>query len=112
MPDTNIEFLATLESIIRQRLEEEPKGSYTAELVAQGDKRVAQKVGEEAIELALASAAGDREEQLAEAADLIYHLLVLWAEQGIKPEEVFAELESRAGTSGVEEKQSRTGDDS
>jgi len=95
MPDTNIEFLATLESIIRQRLEEEPKGSYTAELVAQGDKRVAQKVGEEAIELALASAAGDREEQLAEAADLIYHLLVLLASKEIRLGEVAEKLEQR-----------------
>ena len=95
MPDTNIEFLATLESIIRQRLEEEPKGSYTAELVAQGDKRVAQKVGEEAIELALASAAGNREEQLAEAADLIYHLLVLLASKEIRLGEVAEKLEQR-----------------
>jgi len=95
MPDTNIEFLATLESIIRQRLEEEPKGSYTAELVAQGDKRVAQKVGEEAIELALASAAGDREEQLAEAADLIYHLLVLLASKEIRLGEVAENLKQR-----------------
>jgi phosphoribosyl-ATP pyrophosphohydrolase/phosphoribosyl-AMP cyclohydrolase len=95
MPDTNIEFLATLESVIRQRLEEEPKGSYTAELVAQGDKRVAQKVGEEAIELALASAAGDREEQLAEAADLIYHLLVLLASKEIRLGEVAEKLEQR-----------------
>jgi phosphoribosyl-ATP pyrophosphohydrolase/phosphoribosyl-AMP cyclohydrolase len=95
MPDTNIEFLATLESIIRQRLEEEPKGSYTAELVAQGDKRVAQKVGEEAIELALASAAGDREEQLAEAADLIYHLLVLLASKEIRLGEVAEILKQR-----------------
>ncbi len=95
MADTNIEFLATLESIIRQRLEEEPKGSYTAELVAQGDKRVAQKVGEEAIELALASAAGDREEQLAEAADLIYHLLVLLASKEIRLGEVAEKLEQR-----------------
>ena len=95
MPDTNIEFLATLESIIRQRLEEEPKGSYTAELVAQGDKRVAQKVGEEAIELALASDAGDREEQLAEAADLIYHLLVLLASKEIRLGEVAEKLKQR-----------------
>ncbi len=95
MPDTNIEFLATLESIIRQRLEEEPKGSYTAELVAQGDKRVAQKVGEEAIELALASAAGDRDEQLSEAADLIYHLLVLLVSKDISLGEVAGHLERR-----------------
>ena len=95
MPDTNIEFLATLESIIRLRLEEEPKGSYTAELVAQGDKRVAQKVGEEAIELALASAAGDRDEQLSEAADLIYHLLVLLVSKEISLGEVAGHLERR-----------------
>jgi phosphoribosyl-ATP pyrophosphohydrolase/phosphoribosyl-AMP cyclohydrolase len=83
MTDSNIDFLVTLENIIRQRIEEKPKGSYTAKLVSQGNKRIAQKVGEEAIELALATTDGDRDEQLSETADLIYHLLVLLAKNGI-----------------------------
>lgn len=95
MTDSNIDFLATLESIVRQRLEDKPAGSYTAELVAQGEKRVAQKVGEEAIELALATTAGDRNEQLDEAADLIYHLIVLLVSEGISLSEVAATLRLR-----------------
>lgn len=83
MTNANLDFLTTLESIIRQRIKDRPEGSYTARLIAQGDKRVAQKVAEEAVELALASAAGERDEQLAEAADLIYHLLVLLVSKGI-----------------------------
>lgn len=83
MNKTNLDFLATLESIIRQRINDRPEGSYTAKLVAQGDRRIAQKLGEEAIELALASTAGDRNEQLNEAADLVYHLIVLLVSKGI-----------------------------
>lgn len=95
MTDSSIEFLATLENIIRQRLDDRPDGSYTAKLVAQGDKRVAQKVGEEAIELVLATTAGDRNEQLEEAADLIYHLLVLLVSKGISLGDVNEILKNR-----------------
>jgi len=83
MTGSDTDFLVTLEQIIRQRIEDRPEGSYTAKLVARGNKRVAQKVGEEAIELALATTDGDRDEQLAETADLIYHLLVLLVSNGI-----------------------------
>lgn len=83
MSDSDTDFLVTLEQIIRQRINDKPEGSYTAKLVAQGNKRVAQKVGEEAIELALATTDGDRDEQLAETADLVYHLLVLLVNNGI-----------------------------
>lgn len=95
MMDSNIEFLATLEGIILQRIEDKPDASYTAALVAQGDKRVAQKVGEEAIELALAITAGDRDEQLEESADLVYHLLVLLASKGISLGDIAKKLEKR-----------------
>jgi phosphoribosyl-ATP pyrophosphohydrolase/phosphoribosyl-AMP cyclohydrolase len=95
MTDSNIEFLATLENIIRQRLEDKPDDSYTAQLVAQGDKRVAQKLGEEAIELALATTAGDRNEQIDEAADLVYHLLVLLASKGLSIADVAEKLRQR-----------------
>lgn len=89
------EFLDRLEAIIAARLENPASGSYTAQLSEAGTKRIAQKLGEEAVELALASVAGDREEILNEAADLVYHLLVLLRNQNISLEEVSAKLESR-----------------
>ena len=95
MTQANIEFLTALENIIRQRLEDKPSDSYTAQLVADGGRRAAQKVGEEAIELALAATAGDRAEQLEEAADLVYHLIVLIADKGISLEEVVEVLKQR-----------------
>ncbi len=95
MSTGKLEFLEELEQIIVDRLENPVDGSYTSGLAAQGQKRVAQKVGEEAIELALASVAGDRLEALNEAADLIYHLLVLLNNQGIKLGDVVTTLESR-----------------
>jgi phosphoribosyl-ATP pyrophosphohydrolase/phosphoribosyl-AMP cyclohydrolase len=70
-------FLANLERVIAQRDEDRPKGSYTTDLLEAGVKRIAQKVGEEGVETALAAAAGGDEEVLNESADLIYHLLVL-----------------------------------
>jgi phosphoribosyl-AMP cyclohydrolase / phosphoribosyl-ATP pyrophosphohydrolase len=91
----NLDFLNTLESVIRDRLRNPVDGSYTASLVAQGPKRMAQKVGEEAVELALAAVAGSRDEMLGEAADLVYHLLVLLNDQGIDLGDVTDALEAR-----------------
>jgi phosphoribosyl-ATP pyrophosphohydrolase/phosphoribosyl-AMP cyclohydrolase len=70
-------FLADLERVIEERDDERPKDSYTTKLLESGIKRIAQKVGEEGVETALAAAAGDDDEVLNESADLIYHLLVL-----------------------------------
>ena len=95
MSTANLDFLTTLESIIADRLENPAKESYTANLIALGPKRVAQKVGEEAVEVALASVDGDRDEITNEAADLIYHLLVLLQSQSISLANVTAELEAR-----------------
>ncbi len=95
MTTSNLTFLATLEAIIADRLENPTQESYTASLIALGPKRVAQKVGEEAVEVALATVDGDREEVINEAADLIYHLLVLLNSQGIQLSDVTAVLESR-----------------
>ena len=95
MNNRDLEFLATLEQVILQRLKEKPVGSYTAQLVAAGDTRGAQKVGEEAIELALAATAGDRREQIEEAADLVYHLIVLLASKGIRLADVATTLSQR-----------------
>jgi phosphoribosyl-ATP pyrophosphohydrolase/phosphoribosyl-AMP cyclohydrolase len=73
----SLQFLSELEQVIAQRDKARPPGSYTTELLDAGPKRIAQKVGEEAVETGLAAAAGDEEELLDESADLLYHLLVL-----------------------------------
>ena len=95
MTATGLEFLATLETIINGRRSAAPDGSYTAQLFAAGSQRIAQKVGEEAVEVALASTVGDREEVINEAADLLYHLLVLLANQEIQLADVTAVLAAR-----------------
>src|SRR2546430_14313779 len=88
-------FLAALEAIIAHRIAERPEGSYTARLLAEGPKRLAQKVGEEGLEVALAAASGSDTEVVAEAADLLYHLLVLLRFRGLPLERVIAELRAR-----------------
>jgi len=93
--DQELEFLNTLERVIIDRLENPDVKSYTSSLAASGNKRIAQKVGEEAVELALASVAGDRDETLNEAADLVYHLLVLLNRQGLQLADVVRTLEGR-----------------
>jgi len=92
---SELDFLTTLETIIDDRLNNPAEESYTSSLIARGPKRVAQKIGEEAVEVALASVSGDREEITNEAADLIFHLLVLLSSQGIKLADVTSVLESR-----------------
>ena len=100
-------FIAALERLVAQRDRERPEDSYTTRLLEAGVKRIAQKVGEEGLETALAAVAEDREELTNEAADLLYHLLVLWAAKGVAPEDVWRALQSREGTSGVAEKAAR-----
>ncbi|MGB5688050.1 MAG: phosphoribosyl-ATP diphosphatase [Woeseiaceae bacterium] len=95
MSRPNIEFIADLETIIRARLDTGGDESYTARLAAAGTRRIAQKVGEEGVELALASSGGDRQEIIDEAADLVYHLLVLLADAGLSLEDVAMRLEAR-----------------
>lgn len=91
----NLAFLATLEDVIRQRLEDPRPDSYTASLAAAGDRRIAQKVGEESVELALAAVGGVREEILSETADLVYHVLVLLAMRDLALADVVDVLEQR-----------------
>jgi phosphoribosyl-ATP pyrophosphohydrolase len=81
--------------------------SYTAKLIAQGVEKCAKKFGEEAIEAVLAAVSGDKKHLAAESADVLYHLLVLWAAAGVKPEDVYAELEAREHQSGLAEKAAR-----
>lgn len=98
MKESGLEFLGTLENIINARRTAAPDASYTAELFAAGTRRIAQKVGEEAIEVALAAQIGDRDEVVNEAADLVYHLLVLLANQHIPLADVVATLAARRKT--------------
>ena len=93
--DRDIAFLSELERIVGSRLSERPDQSYTARLAASGTRRVAQKVGEEGVELALAAVGGDRDELLDEAADLVFHLLVLLGVKGVALADVVARLEAR-----------------
>jgi phosphoribosyl-AMP cyclohydrolase / phosphoribosyl-ATP pyrophosphohydrolase len=88
-------FFATLEELIEQRGLEQPEGSYTAKLLREGGRRIAQKVGEEGVELALASVTQSDADVLGEAADLVYHLLILLKARRLSLREVVAELEAR-----------------
>lgn len=95
MTSNYLEFLSTLESVIADRLANPSNESYTASLAAMGPKRIAQKVGEEGVELALASVDGSRIEIIDETADLLYHVLVLLKAHDIQLRDVMEVLESR-----------------
>ena len=92
---TRIAFLAKLEGVIAQRATEKPEASYTARLLEKGVQRVAQKVGEEGVELALAGAAQGDDKVVGESADLLFHMLVLLRARGVSLGQVVAELENR-----------------
>jgi phosphoribosyl-ATP pyrophosphohydrolase/phosphoribosyl-AMP cyclohydrolase len=94
-PGAALGFLGALEGVIAQRIADRPDGSYTARLYAQGPKRIAQKVGEEGLEVALAAVADSDTALIAESADLLYHMLLLLASRSLRLEQVVAELEFR-----------------
>lgn len=91
----NLAFLVRLEAVIEQRIEEKPRGSYTARLCAAGPSRLAQKIGEEGVEVALAAAAGEDSRIVSESADLLYHLLLLLKSRDLSLRDVVQTLESR-----------------
>jgi phosphoribosyl-ATP pyrophosphohydrolase len=99
--------LDRLWAMIEARRGADPTLSYTAKLLAAGPPKAAQKLGEEAVEAVIAAVAADEKALVAESADLLYHLLVLWAARGIAPDAVWAELERREARSGLAEKASR-----
>lgn len=101
-------ILDRLFTVIASRRGGDPALSYTAKLFSEGTPRIAQKLGEEAIETAIAAVTADTG-LTGESADLLYHLLVLWAAAGVAPSEVWSTLEARMGTSGIVEKTSRQG---
>ena len=91
----NVAFLAKLEAVIAQRIEQRPEGSYTAKLWADGVTRMAQKVGEEGVEVALAAATQDDTRLIGESADLLFHLALLLKSRGLSLGAAVAELEQR-----------------
>ena len=102
-----MDTLARLEGTIKQRLTASPNESYVAQLHVRGLPVIACKLGEEAVEAVTAALSGTRDELTGEAADVLFHLLVLLAEKAIPLTDVLAELERREGTSGLAEKASR-----
>ena len=104
---TSSEILDRLFAVIETRRGADPNSSYTAKLLSQGRARIARKFGEEAIEAVIAATEGDKAALTAESADVLYHLLVAWADAGLVPADIWAELERREGVSGIDEKNSR-----
>ena len=101
-------FLTRLEATLRERRSADPKQSYVAKLHARGIAKIAQKLGEEAVETVIAAVSEDDAALTGEAADLLFHLLVLLDARGLSFADVLAELERREGVSGVAEKASRS----
>ena len=99
--------LDRLYATIVSRRGTDPAASYTAKLQGEGTARIAQKLGEEAVETVIAAVAGDAPALVGESADLLYHLLVLWEDAGVAPAEVWRALEARTGRSGLAEKAAR-----
>jgi phosphoribosyl-ATP pyrophosphohydrolase len=103
MSDALIRLAAT----IAARKGADPEASWTAKLLSKGPEKAAEKFGEEAVEAIIEAVRGDRDALTCEAADVIYHLLVMLAARDVTLQDVLAELEAREGRSGVEEKASR-----
>ncbi len=99
--------LDRLAATIQARKEADPESSWTANLLSQGPEKCAEKFGEEAVEAIIEAVKGDRDKLTAEAADVLYHLLVMLAARDVTLEQVLAELERREGTSGLAEKAAR-----
>jgi phosphoribosyl-ATP pyrophosphohydrolase len=99
--------LDRLFAVIENRRQADPTISHSARLLSRGRAKVAQKFGEEAVECLIEAVAGNRDALIAESADVLYHLLVLWVSSGVEPAEVWGELTRREGISGIAEKAAR-----
>lgn len=97
-------MIDSLFSRLAERASADPDVSYTARLVQKGTKKIAQKVGEEAVEVVIEAIRGDKEKLISESCDLLYHLLVLWHVSGVKPQDIWTQLEQRASDTGLEAK--------
>jgi len=105
--DQTWKTLEALEALLESRKSADPATSYVAKLYAKGGKKIAQKVGEEAVEAAMAVAADDNNELVAESADLLFHLMLLLKARGLSLSDVTDELGRRQGLSGLDEKARR-----
>lgn len=97
-------------AVVASRKGADPDSSYTAKLYARGTEKIAQKLGEEAVEAVIAAVGRDREETVKESADVVYHLLVMLADAGLTPADLYEELARRQGLSGLDEKAARSGE--
>jgi phosphoribosyl-ATP pyrophosphohydrolase len=104
---TSSAVLDRLYETVDSRRGQDPTTSYTAKLFSRGTAKIAQKLGEEAVEAVIEAMRGDKRKLAEESADLLYHLMVLWADAGVKPEDVYGILADREGISGIAEKKSR-----
>jgi phosphoribosyl-ATP pyrophosphohydrolase len=98
------DFIHDLFSVLQTRAKADPEKSYTARLMAKGTPKIAQKVGEEAVEVVIEALRADRVKIIEESCDLLYHLLVLWLDGGVTPTDVETVLRQRAGDKGLEDK--------
>ena len=101
--------LDRLHAVIVERRTADPARSHSARLLSRGMSKVAQKFGEEAVECLIEAVAGNTDALVAESADVLYHLLVMWVAAGVEPDRVWAELARREGVSGIAEKAARPG---
>jgi phosphoribosyl-ATP pyrophosphohydrolase len=99
--------LDRLYDVVLSRKDTDPSVSHSARLLSRGTYKIAQKFGEEAVECLIEAVAGRKDLLVGESADVLYHLVVLWVDAGVTPEEVWAELRRREGVSGIAEKASR-----
>jgi len=105
--DSDAVVLDRLFAVIESRRAADPNVSHSARLLSRGTAKVAQKFGEEAVECLIEAVAGNRDALIAESADVLYHLLVLWVASGVDADQVWAELSRREGISGLAEKAAR-----
>jgi len=110
MPEAPGLILDRLYKVIESRRGGDPETSHTAKLFQKGTRKIAQKVGEEAVETVIEAVRGKRDRLIAESADLMYHILVMWADAKIQPGEIWEELAKREGVSGLAEKRAREKD--
>ena len=104
-PDARV--LDRLWSTVLSRKDADPSDSHSARLLSRGTAKIAQKFGEEAVECLIEAVSGQRSALISESADVLYHLLVMWVDAGLRPEQVWAELSRREGMSGIAEKAAR-----
>ncbi len=107
LPMADPAVLDRLWDVITSRRDVDPAVSHSARLLSRGTAKIAQKFGEESVECLIEAVAGNRQALIAESADVLYHLIVLWVDAGIRSGEVWGELQRREGVSGVTEKASR-----